>query len=412
MDDQFKNVKTHARLLSKAMWYEWRMKLLDGLKEGLVKVADEMNVDDNLLLQQHKVLEPNLPSLVHQHDQLEAENKALQVRADELTKYDQEELNDARVELLQIEQEIDAERKLVEDLQYKLRCKEDGIEHAIDHRHHCLEQIEEAEKVRLESRGWSPSEVASLRGTVSNHLNPSLVLLLILPTARVKALEKAHNWSIASANGTSLTMTYRRTLELYFTPASFMRNRATAAPTINTSDSPISLTFVGDAQEYDPQPLSTEKRFFLQIMRAHLQCLPQATTKVKDLLKFISRNWETACRIGEETRILGISYITEPTILSDEVLAIKVVLLLRAMKTKVHIRFEVKVQTHQKAIELDVSVQSTANVFYGEELKEKKMAEFLEQKISVLEKPGITDGGVWARAVLELQERLIARGKK
>jgi kinetochore protein Spc7/SPC105 len=183
MDDQFKNVKTHARLLSKAMWYEWRMKLLDGLKEGLVKVADGMDVDDNLLLQQHRVLEPNLHILVHQHDQLEAEDKALQVRVDELNNYDQEDLNDARVELVQIEKEIDAERKLVEDMQHELRCKEDGIEHAVDHRQRCLEQIEEAEKVRLESRGWSPSEVASLHGTVSNHLNPSCYYLSSLQPA-------------------------------------------------------------------------------------------------------------------------------------------------------------------------------------------------------------------------------------
>jgi kinetochore protein Spc7/SPC105 len=207
-------------------------------------------------------------------------------------------------------------------------------------------------------------------------------------------------------------MTYKRTLQLFFTPASFMRNRAAALPTGNTTDTPIRLTFVGDSQEHNPQPLSTEKRFFLQIMRAHLQCLPQATTKLKDLLKFISCNWDNACRIGEETRILGISYMTEPTILSDEVLAVKVVLLLRAMKTKVHVRFEVKVQTHEKAIELDVNVQPMTKVVYGEELKERKMAEFLEQKISVMEKPGINDGGSWARAVLELQERLIARGKK
>ena len=238
------------------------------------------------------------------------------------------------------------------------------------------------------------------------------MLLLILPTARVQALEKTYDWTITSASGTSLTMTYKRTLQLYFTPESFMRNKAVATSASNTKHSPVSLTYVGDAQGYDPQPLSTEKRFFLQIMRAHLQCLPQAKTKLKDLLKFVSYNWETACRIDEESRILGISHITEATILLDEVMGIKAVILLRPTQTKIHVEFEVHVHSDEKAIELAVSVRPTAKVFYGEDYKEKKMAEFLEEKISIREQPDISAGGSWARAVLELQERLIARGRK
>ena len=164
MDNQFKNVKTHARLLSKAMWYEWRMKLLDGLKEGLVKVADEMNGDENQLLNQQNTLEPILPNLVHQYDKLEAENNALQTRADELANEDQEELKEARLELVQIGDEIEAKQKLVNELQDEYRQVEERIEYAVDHGQRFLEQIEEAEKVRLESRGWSPFEIATLQG--------------------------------------------------------------------------------------------------------------------------------------------------------------------------------------------------------------------------------------------------------
>ena len=168
MDAQFKNVKTHARLLSKAMWYEWRMKLLDSLKEGLAKISEELDGDDISLLQQQKTLEPVLPNLVHQHDELEAENHALQARADELANDDQEELKDTRLELVQIEQEIEAERKILDELQDEFRRQEERIEFTVDQKEHCLEQIEGAEKVRLEGRGWSPSEVASLQGITSH----------------------------------------------------------------------------------------------------------------------------------------------------------------------------------------------------------------------------------------------------
>lgn len=172
MDNQFKNVKTHARLLSKAMWYEWRMKLLDSLKEGLAKISDEMDGDDNSLVQQQNILTPILPSLVHQHDQLEAENHVLQARADEFANDDQEELQDTRLELVQIEKEIEAEQNVLDELQDEFRRHEERIEYAVDQRQRYLEQIEGAEKVRLEGRGWSPSEIASLQGTTS-HLSIS-----------------------------------------------------------------------------------------------------------------------------------------------------------------------------------------------------------------------------------------------
>lgn len=176
-----------------------------------------------------------------------------------------------------------------------------------------------------------------------------------------------------------------------------------------TDDSPISLTYIADVHEYHPQPLTTEKRFFLQIMRAQLQCLPQSRTRTKDLLGFVSGIWEEALRITEEARILGISYITDATILSDEAMHVRSVVLLRDMRTKVDVGFQVMMSGMENAVERRVIVRPCAKVLYGEELKEKKMTEFLDQK---------TEGGTsvavgsWAAAVRELEEKLIARGKK
>lgn len=165
MDNQFKNVKTHARLLSKAMWYEWRMKLLDGLKDGLLRVGEGMDDDDKLFSQQEHILESVLPRLVQEHDRLEVDRQILQAQADELASCDQEELQDARENLIAVEKEVQTKQKLVEDLQRELRRQEDGFENAIERSQRCLEEIKEAEKIRQEYRGWSPSEVAALQGT-------------------------------------------------------------------------------------------------------------------------------------------------------------------------------------------------------------------------------------------------------
>lgn len=202
-------------------------------------------------------------------------------------------------------------------------------------------------------------------------------------------------------------MTYDRALQLFFTPSSFLSNKSAG----KTENSPISLTYVADAHEYHPQPLATEKRFFLQIMRAQLQCLQQPQIKVKDLLAFISNSWEVASTIAEQARVLGVSYITEPTITSDEVMAIRSIILLQAMKTKVEIVFEVKVRSGDGVASLNVGVKPSAKVCYGEGLKEKAMGDFLESKITGKGK-GTKGRGVWAKAVRELEERLVARGKK
>jgi kinetochore protein Spc7/SPC105 len=64
MDNQFKNVKTQSRLLSKEMWYNWRMDLLKELREGLLKTVDGMQVDMEVLQSQQQLIDFVLPGLV------------------------------------------------------------------------------------------------------------------------------------------------------------------------------------------------------------------------------------------------------------------------------------------------------------------------------------------------------------
>ena len=164
MDNQFKNVKTHARLLSKAMWYEWRMKLLEGLKEGLVKIDEGMEEDHEVLAKEEELLQPVLPFLIDENDRLEAEVQDLQVKVDELASCDLSELEDARNDLLSTEEELEDKRKLLEDLQNVNTEVDERIDNAVEAKEECEREIIEAERVRQECRGWSPAEVALLQG--------------------------------------------------------------------------------------------------------------------------------------------------------------------------------------------------------------------------------------------------------
>lgn len=164
MDNQLKNVKTHARLLSKGMWYEWRMTLLGTLQDGFFKMAEGMEKDEEALDRQQALLDSVLPRLVDQAEQLEREEADLQSTAEELAHCDQEELGDARQQLIAVDVDIEAKKQLIVELRRQLQGKEAEISAGIERKQACLEDIREAEKVREECRGWSSSEISALKG--------------------------------------------------------------------------------------------------------------------------------------------------------------------------------------------------------------------------------------------------------
>lgn len=164
MDNQFKNVKTHARLLSKAMWYEWRMKLQDGLKEGLLKIGEDMDEDERLLQKEEQLLQSILPALVAQSDALEAEQENLQAIAEELADCDPEDLQAARAELTEVDADIEAKTRQIEELQRTLQGTESAVIDLSQKKQECISEIAAAEQIRKECRGWTSNEISSLKG--------------------------------------------------------------------------------------------------------------------------------------------------------------------------------------------------------------------------------------------------------
>lgn len=175
MDNQFKNVKTHARLLSKAMWYEWRMKLQDGLKEGLLKTAEGMDHDDRLLNKQQELLSSVLPDMVKRFEALEIEHSNLEAVARELADCDPKDLEDARAELIAVDQSIAEKARKIEELRQQLDESVESIESCTKQRQQCLDEIREADKIREEYRGWSSAEISKLKGKP----NPRLPIIAI-----------------------------------------------------------------------------------------------------------------------------------------------------------------------------------------------------------------------------------------
>ena len=109
--------------------------------------------------------------------------------------------------------------------------------------------------------------------------------------------------------------------------------------------------------------------------------------------------------------MLGVHFRTEPAILSDENMAVNSSVLLRATKTKVNVAFEVGIRSGEGVAGLDVTVKPSARIVYGEPLNRKKLGDFLEQRL-VARKAEHGEGTRWVQVVGELEERLIARGRK
>ena len=169
MDNQLKNVKTHARLLSKGMWYDWRMTLLGTLKEGLFKAGEGMIKDEEMLDHQQALLDTVLPKLVQKAEALQTEEADLQVAAEELANCDPEELSNARQELISIDAEVEEKKRLIADLRKQLQGKEAELESGAEKKQIWLEEIREAEKIREECRGWTSTEISALNSKIHLH---------------------------------------------------------------------------------------------------------------------------------------------------------------------------------------------------------------------------------------------------
>ncbi|KAG9198249.1 hypothetical protein G6514_010339 [Epicoccum nigrum] len=385
MDTQFKNMKANARLEARGEWYSWRSTLLGTLKTGLLSTLDAFQHDEASLANQERLLDVVLPPLVEQQEQLAKQQRQLQQRHDELNSCDREELEQSRENLIATDADLQAKRELLMQLQQELADKNARIEAVRERKVECLAEIKAAERVREECRGWSTTEVRDLK-------------------AKVTALEKAHGWSITSASSSSITMTHLSDLELYFQPACFATNAN--PPTPNGS---ISLAYVGDSAQPHPRPLTTSKRFFLQLIRAQLHCLPQAQTSVAQVLALVKNGWAAARAVAEGVRWLDLAYVTDESILSDERMGVIADMLLPTLQTKVRVHFEIGVAIVQGEVETEVGIK--AEVVYGEKYGEEKMGAFLRDFCGGVVKDE-RDMTVWADGMVDLAQRLRKTGRK
>lgn len=222
--------------------------------------------------------------------------------------------------------------------------------------------------------------------------------------AKVEDLEKQHGWTITGIADTTVSMTYQKEVELVFDISSFQG----AKP-----NSRIDLWYIAANRDHNPQPASPEKEFFVQCIRDHVRGLAQAKTKISELLKVVSGAWSKANHVAENVRLLNSTFQTNVVRTSDASIAVQSTLLLIPLQTKVQITLAFHGHSSKEGIEVTVVPQ--AQVIYGEQFKVEKVVEYLStrigsQVVTKEEQQGQVES--WSDVVVELHERLLARGKK
>ncbi|KAL1305229.1 hypothetical protein AAFC00_002146 [Neodothiora populina] len=385
LDVHMRSIKTNARFGSKEIWYDWRGKLLDGLEEGLKGIKTGLTNDERVLSERNELLDSLLPNLLAQHEKLSTEAGELEDAAAATSREDKVELGASRERLVSLKDDIEERKRMLATLQEQLREQDDLIEGYTDGQTECLAAIREAERVKESCRGWTIDEVADLKASVAK-------------------LEAASGWFITSASSSTLTMTYRSTIALYFDSGAFLIPGSNKQP-YKLENQPISLTYVGGS---DTAALPTETRFFLQLMRAQLQCLEQRSTSIKALLHFVSTGWDVTNKITDAIRRLRVEHPVSVAILSDERLGVQVDVLLPKVQTKVRLSFEVSaaiVTFDDGGFEVGTHIGVQGKVVYGEQYNEHNMQGFLARRCG-------ERGDGWEGAVRELRVRLIATGRK
>ncbi|KAH6990854.1 hypothetical protein BKA56DRAFT_573256 [Ilyonectria sp. MPI-CAGE-AT-0026] len=379
MDNQFKNVKTHARLLSKAMWYEWRMKLQDGLKDGLVRIDEGMEVDQECLEKQKTLLDSVMPALQTRYNALVEESNNLEEVAQELADCDPSELEAARGELSSLDDDIEHKKKLIAQLREQFKASEADIETLTAQKQQCLGDIKESETIREECRGWTSTEVNSLK-------------------ARADAIEKEHGWSVTGISGTTLSMAYKREIEIVFDIAAFRTHKP---------NSRIDLWYIADARERDPLPKTIEKEFFLQCIRDHIRALPQSRTETSHMLNMVRLAWDKASWVSSQISRLNVTFPTTVKKTSDSNVAMSTSLLLVPLETRVEATLNLSGQSGPDGLEIAITPET--KVVYGEHFNVSKVSEFLATRIGKHVGAGEEE---WSDVMVELHGRLIARGRK
>lgn len=222
--------------------------------------------------------------------------------------------------------------------------------------------------------------------------------------AEVDRLEKAYGWAITGMAGSTVSMTYLKEIELVF-DVSALEGRQPAAQ--------VDLWYIAASRELNPIPSTPDREFFLQCIRDYIRSATQAGSRMSDMLPIVSQSWDKAIEVSQNLRLLNSTFPTTTSRTSDSSVLARSVLLLAPLQTKVEISLDLR--GRGTADGLDVAIVPTARVIYGEHFKIDKVSDYLSTNLGtklLSQQEAVEQSAPWSNVVVDLHERLLARGRK
>lgn len=173
IDAQLRDMKTHARLRSKEMWYGWRSQLLDELMHVLQGIAEGLLKDDEILQAREEIISKVLPQMAEKQVALQQDAEQLQTEVNATSDKEKEELEAARARISSVDAQLEEKRSIFEELQYDVQEQEEIGENLRETKEEFAAAIQEAERVRESYRTISMDEINALKGKVGSNPRPS-----------------------------------------------------------------------------------------------------------------------------------------------------------------------------------------------------------------------------------------------
>ncbi|KAI5844637.1 Spc7 kinetochore protein-domain-containing protein [Morchella snyderi] len=354
MDAQFRNVKTHARLLARGIWYRWRRQLMLGVRAALDTHMGGMEGDEAALAAAGRAAEAVLPALRARHAAAEKAVGRLEGERRRVESDDQELLGRAREGLDRATARIEEVRARLAERAAELREVEARVGERGARREALRGAIVEAERVTELHRGWSGEEVAAW-------------------AARAEEVQRRSGWGVVGVHGGEV-------VELVFLRVLRVRWDA-------VGKAPACVEYVPEAtrRPSDPLPLEgAERDFFVGALNARLAAAGGRT--LKGTVAEVDAFWRRCLRVAAEIERVRGWY---PVVVRAEAgrLCVAIKVLVAEVRSKVVI--EVAVAGG------DLGVTSAARVVYGG-VNGEAVGEFVGR---ALVGAGGAEGGEWRSVV-------------
>ncbi|RPA92531.1 Spc7-domain-containing protein [Choiromyces venosus 120613-1] len=323
MDTQFKNVKTHARFLAKGIWYEWRMKLLEGVRAALEDNLKGLKDDETLLSEALAAGQKLLPEIISRFEAAKSRLDSMLEMKRRIEADDKAQLAIARENLQSVQSQIEQTKAKLAQRKKDLEKLDAQLSERELRKQTLQSCIEAAERVKEMNRGWSEEEVSTWK-------------------SKVTALEQKHGWTIISAvNGTMEFLFLKQLRILWDSRARAVTEVKYVLPAISKPSDPIPL---GDV----------ETTFFITALEKRLS----GTENLKAVVGIADEYWRKALTISEQIRQVRRLHSTDVTPAEDhaEGLVVKANVLIPEIRSKIRIVL---------SLDADLEVAGGAKVVYG-----------------------------------------------